>query len=188
MLTWHTSCHPSTLTKEIVARFCDKEDNADRCDKFQTALTDGMEVRIAKAGNDETEVEVEVPAVEAAATSRRLAGLDTVHPSIYNVVRTLCTCIHWTCVLSIMEHFLMMLISICAADDDAVSLLEAALADPDATDELQISAAAGTNTVPPSGNGQSVDIAGGNGAHSLSISACAIMLVCGTMAVVSMLG
>jgi hypothetical protein len=132
--------------QEIVARFCDKEDNADRCDKFQTALTDGMEVRIAKAGNDETEVEVEVPAVEAAATSRRLA------------------------------------------DDDAASLLEAALADPDATDELQISAAAGTNTVPPSGNGQSVDIAGGNGAHSLSVSACAIMLVCGTMAVVSMLG
>jgi hypothetical protein len=65
-----------------VARFCDKEDNADRCDKFQTALTDGMAVRIAKADNDETEVEVEVPDVEAA-TSRRLAGLDNVHTELH---------------------------------------------------------------------------------------------------------
>jgi len=118
--------------QEIVDRFCDKEDNAEKCDKFQKALTDGMSVKIEKVKNDETDVQVEIPDVEAASVRRRLA-------------------------------------------DDTSSLLDAALADPDATGDIQVS----DNTDTDTGN---TDVDVGNSASSLSVNACAILLVCGTMA------
>ena len=85
-----------------------------------------------KVKNDEIDVQVEIPDVEAASVRRRLA-------------------------------------------DDASSLLDAALADPDATGDIQVS----DNTVTDTGN---TDVNVGNSASSLSVNACAILLVCGTMA------
>jgi len=118
-----------TALVEVVDRFCDNEANAARCEKFQETLTGGMVVRKVEAKADETDVEVDVPEAQAAA-SRRLAD-----------------------------------------DDDAESLLDAALGDPDATGgDIEISF----------DDGAADGMAGNNGQSRLAYSL-SVMVLCGAV-------
>jgi len=58
--------------QEVVNRYCDKEENAEKCDKYQDTVNDGMELSITSTGADEVQVQVDIPDI-AVVDSRRLA-------------------------------------------------------------------------------------------------------------------
>ena len=50
-----------------------QEENAEKCDKYQDTVNDGMELSITSTGADEVQVQVDIPDI-AVVDSRRLAG------------------------------------------------------------------------------------------------------------------
>jgi len=122
--------------QEIVDRFCDNEEHADQCEKFQATLTDGMVVKKVTSKNDEIEVQVEVPeevVVSRRLTSRRLA-------------------------------------------DDAGSLLDAAMADPDAAGgDISVTSEEVVNKALDDGSAVA-----GNSQSFLTYSS-SVLVVCGAM-------